>query len=372
MKSSFLKVSKTIFWVFFLSAAFLPVQAQDIATVLFGKESKADYIGQYNYNGKRKNGFGIERQKHGAVYVGDFSEDRISGRGMLIANEKGISNVPGAVVYIGNWHNGKKNGKGTCYNITGDLVYEGRFENDKPTGVIKNSPTEPSLQRFSMTEFADGLYLGEIVNDIPDGFGLTVEDDGNIVYGIMRHGIRQGIGMIFYELDVWEVGKWTDGEFRSFNNSKIANANLETFQANNKAWKKEMRGMLFEAASNFAKAGVTATTIAHEIKKDNTPEGDYVSSDENPSQSSANSTSKKKGQSVSGRCKRCNGSGKCEAKGMSNRKSACFGSGLCGYCDGTGWIKAGADEAKCTACNGTGKCKSCKGTGICPSCHGKH
>lgn len=73
---------------------------------------------------------------------------------------------------------------------------------------------------------------------------------------------------------------------------------------------------------------------------------------------------------TTGKCRRCQGSGKCSPTSGSDRKSACHGSGLCGYCNGTGWNKAGASEAKCTACNGKGKCKTCGGTGKCPVCHG--
>ena len=57
---------------------------------------------------KRKNGYGIERYKDGSIYVGDFSKGKVSGRGMLLTFEKGVSNVKGAVIYIGNWVNGKK------------------------------------------------------------------------------------------------------------------------------------------------------------------------------------------------------------------------------------------------------------------------
>lgn len=76
------------------------------------------------------------------------------------------------------------------------------------------------------------------------------------------------------------------------------------------------------------------------------------------------------GRSVNGKCRRCNGSGKCSPMSGGGRKNACNGSGLCGYCNGTGWNKAGASESRCTACNGKGKCKTCGGTGKCPVCHG--
>lgn len=265
MKTMFIKQSKSVLFLFLLSLVCNTVAAQDIATILFGENSKTDYIGQYNYNGKRKNGFGIERLKDGAVYVGDFSENKISGRGMLIALEKGIENVEGASVYVGKWYNGKKEGKGSCYSSTGTLVYEGNFEKDKPVGEWAGQGAS-SLRRFCISEQGKDLYLGEMNGDTPNGFGLMVCDDGQILYGMMKNGVRQGIGMVCYNEDMWEVGKWTDGEFKSFNNSKISQANLEAFKKDCKEFRKEMRGMLLETTFNLAQVGLD---IAASVKGNN-------------------------------------------------------------------------------------------------------
>lgn len=265
MKTMFIKQSKSVLFLFLLSLVCNSVAAQDIATILFGENSKTDYIGQYNYNGKRKNGFGIERLKDGAVYVGDFSENKISGRGMLIALENGIENVEGASVYVGKWYNGKKEGKGSCYSSTGTLVYEGNFEKDKPVGEWAGQGAS-SLRRFCISEQGKDLYLGEMNGDTPNGFGLMVCDDGQILYGMMKNGVRQGIGMVCYNEDMWEVGKWTDGEFKSFNNSKISQANLEAFKKDCKEFRKEMRGMLLETTFNLAQVGLD---IAASVKGNN-------------------------------------------------------------------------------------------------------
>lgn len=264
MKTLFIQESKAAILAFFLSICCFTANAQDIATILFGENEKTDYIGQLNYNGKRKNGFGMERQRNGTIYVGDFSEDKMSGRGMLIASSKGISNVEGAIVYVGSWRNGKKEGKGSCYDANGNLIYEGRFANDKPTEKMTPSGTTKS---FRITDVGTDLYLGEMTGNTPDGFGLTVEEDGSIVYGVMTNGIRQGIGMKVYTAEIWEVGKWTDGTFRSFNSSQQANSKLESYKTANKAWKKELRSMLSEAAFNFAQAGVSTATIVNDVKE---------------------------------------------------------------------------------------------------------
>lgn len=237
--------------------------AQEISDILFGQNNKEDYMGQYNYNGKRKNGFGIERYKNGSVYVGDFVENEISGRGMLISLKKEISNVDGAFVYVGNWREGKKSGRGVCYDASGNVVYSGKFVNDKPSG---SSLADEKKRSFVIKNIGKNLYLGEMSGKRQDGFGLTLNESGEIVYGSMKNGVRQGIGMIFYSPDVWEVGHWTDGKFSAFKNSQTANADIASFRASNKEQNRIMREQLFEAAQNFAQAGLTVTTMVSEIK----------------------------------------------------------------------------------------------------------
>lgn len=130
---------------------------------------------------------------------------------------------------------------------------------------LEGSSTSSS-RRFCISELGQDLYLGEMDNDTPDGFGLTVEEDGKIVYGMMKDGIRQGIGMICYDADMWEVGKWTEGNFKSFNNSRISQAKLEAFKRDNREYRKEMRGMLLETTFNLAQVGLD---IAASVKGNN-------------------------------------------------------------------------------------------------------
>lgn len=355
------KIASLCLLLLFVSNA---IQAQDISEVLFGEGSKLDYIGQYNYNGKRKNGFGIERKRDGSLYVGDFSEDNISGRGMLISYTKGISNVPEAVVYVGGWYDGKKSGKGTCYGADGTIIYKGRFEKDKPIGESLEH-AEAIIRCFAMINWEGGLYLGEVTNGNPDGFGLTVENDGSVVYCNMRDGMRQGIGMVVYSPEIWDVGKWTDGVFKSIENSQEANSNLIAFRTANKAANKEMRRLLLGAASNFAQAGLTAVEIANGTNSG----GGSTSTSETNSDSSLNSSTKK--NSGSKTCTTCAGTGHCHAKSGVANKSYCGGSGTCINCGGRGYDYAGdGTPIKCTWCNGKGKCKYCKGTGKCKTCGG--
>ena len=258
-----MKASRLACVAVMLLAVNLVASAQNLSDILFGGGNKKDYMGQYNYNGKRKNGFGIERGKGGTVYIGDFVEDEISGRGMLISQEKGISNVENAVVYVGNWRDGKKSGRGVCYDSSGNIVFKGKFVNDKPSG---SSSAAGDNHRFAIAEIGESLYFGEMSGGKQDGFGLTLQEDGGIVYGTMRNGVRNGIGMVFYSPDVWEVGKWTDGKFAPFKNSLQANADISSFRASNREQNRIMRGELLSAAGNFVQAGLTVNTMINDIK----------------------------------------------------------------------------------------------------------
>lgn len=92
------------------------------------------YTGQWVHD--RKNGCGTLYWVDGSRYTGDFDNDRRQGYGTYIITTVGtIKNCPRSVKYIGQWINGLKHGTGKCYDANGNLIYDGSFENDKPTGV---------------------------------------------------------------------------------------------------------------------------------------------------------------------------------------------------------------------------------------------
>lgn len=241
-----------------LLSGWMSSQAQNLADILFGQHPQSDYMGQYNYNGKRKNGFGIQRFGNGDVYIGDFSEGKISGRGMYIANEEGIEHVAQAKIYVGKWYNGKKEGNGVCYDAQGKVVFNGRFAKDKPTTNLKAEDG-----RLFVTEEADStIYIGEMLNGQKHGLGLTLDETGKIIFGSMKANVRQGISMVFFDADNWEVGRWNNGAFTAFNNSQTADSQLALY----KEQRKETRKQLLEAFGCFAQAGLKATSIAADVK----------------------------------------------------------------------------------------------------------
>lgn len=125
------------------------------------KNKKESFKGQI-LKGKR-NGMGVLLQRNGALYIGDFYRDMISGYGMFIASEDSyVDNCDSCTVYIGNWKNGVKSGFGICYANNGDIIYQGQFEKDKPISQYPSNNID--LQKyFSYFDFGNGEYfLGEM------------------------------------------------------------------------------------------------------------------------------------------------------------------------------------------------------------------
>ncbi|MBD5174298.1 MAG: hypothetical protein HDT06_00585 [Bacteroidales bacterium] len=201
---------KRIFLFAIVLAAALSVDANDIATLLFGSQNpKNTYIGQMADNGKDKTGTGMQLQKKGNVYIGDFSHGKMNGLGMIIAGADGeIKNCPGTAVYVGKWINGKKEGKGTCYGPDGDIVYSGTFSDDMP---VNPYPTiKPDVMRwFTTLELANGeFYIGEVQGGVPDGFGLFMLNNGPLNIGRVNNGARTGASLLVDGPGVWELVKW--------------------------------------------------------------------------------------------------------------------------------------------------------------------
>ncbi len=81
------------------------------------------------------NGKGIYHYINGDTYDGMFERYKRDGYGVYTignANPVFIANCPDCKVYKGYWKNDLKNGYGGCYDAAGNLIYEERFENDKP------------------------------------------------------------------------------------------------------------------------------------------------------------------------------------------------------------------------------------------------
>jgi hypothetical protein len=79
-------------------------------------------------------GFGIYTWKDGDIYKGDFHRGLRSGQGTYISAGGDINNCAGCRRYEGSWYNNVKNGRGSCLDVNGRLLYAGDFRDDKPVG----------------------------------------------------------------------------------------------------------------------------------------------------------------------------------------------------------------------------------------------
>lgn len=184
--------------------------SQDLSEVLFRNAGpKVSYIGQLADNGKDRNGTGMRRYKNGNLYIGDMMRGKASGHGMMVIGSKGrIDNAPGAVMYVGDWIDNKKEGRGCCYSANGDLIYEGNFIDDIP--IDPYPATHPDQTKyFSDLETASGeYYIGQVTKGLPDGFGVFILTDGTLSIGKVKSGTRSGISMLLAGEHDWKSVKW--------------------------------------------------------------------------------------------------------------------------------------------------------------------
>ena len=262
-----LHISRSKILLLYISFLILPLfsSGQDLGSVIFGKKSKTNYLGQYTDNHKMKNGMGILRFKNGDIYIGDFVQNKQAGKGMLIST-KGIANAPEAVVYVGGWRDGKKQGKGTCYAANGDIIYRGKFTEDRPA---ENYPTEnpDDIDYFTMKTIGEELYWGEVTQGEPNGFGIIVQENGSFWFGTNKSGERDGICMTVFGEDAWEVGVYDMGEYHSFNDFKTVAARQEyslEIREIRREIKKELMNELLDIALGMTQLGIETMQMIQE------------------------------------------------------------------------------------------------------------
>lgn len=127
----------------------------------------ANYDGEYNYDGQ-KDGIGRFEWASGAVYEGDFVEDRLEGSGYF--------RWPCGSSYEGTWRDGRMHG-------------------------------------FGLFRWADGRsYEGEYKNDFKDGQGIFRWPDGRQYNGQWKDGVQNGTGTFTSAQGRCKFTEWRDGQ----------------------------------------------------------------------------------------------------------------------------------------------------------------
>lgn len=145
------------------------------------------------YEGKflkgEKHGEGKFTLKDGTIYQGAFLNDKRSGKGEFTTKD---------IHYIGNWLDGKMNGKGIIVFLADGSSYDGNFENDKRQGYGKHIyKSEGSTYEGEWGNdkkkgkgkiiYKDGSsYKGDWVNDRKHGEGKLTDAKGKITFGLWK------------------------------------------------------------------------------------------------------------------------------------------------------------------------------------------
>ena len=171
----------------------------------------------------------------GSYYEGEFKDDLYSGTGTLHLKE---------YRYVGEFYNGKKQGKGKIEYFAEKKVYEGEFMNDLPSGygkeIYENGVIYQGFfvngkkhNKGKLTLANGGEYIGEFNNDCLqgngyfkwnhtknykgqwknnciDGFGVFTDRDKKYI-GYFEKDLKSGIGANYYvNNNVYIVSRWRE------------------------------------------------------------------------------------------------------------------------------------------------------------------
>ena len=144
-------------------------------------------------------------------YRGGFENGQFHGHGRL---ELPISFLA-REVYVGDWRDGKRSGRGKHWNGEGNL-YIGEWRNDKRHGQGSYFFNLPRWEENRHTEFwlKDNTenYTGEFVNDHYQGQGVYRWPDGQRYEGGFFASEKHGAGVFYYSTGTRREQYWEYGE----------------------------------------------------------------------------------------------------------------------------------------------------------------
>ena len=185
------------------------------------------YEGSWNKNNKR-DGYGININSEGSIFKGLWDNDKVGNYGLFLdtlgnyylgdlKNGKSEGNgemvVKNKIKYVGEFLDDAPNGKGVLENFEENTIYEGEVEN-----CVKNGK--------GVLKFSDGTkYSGDFKNDKYDGKGILEFADGRKYEGEFHDNKIKGKGKF-----TWSDGKVYEGEYDDF----MRNGNGKYFWDDNK------------------------------------------------------------------------------------------------------------------------------------------
>ena len=150
------------------------------------KEIPYIYVGEFS-NGLKEGKGNLFSKDNKFNYDGDFKNDKYDGFGALYDHgEK----------YTGDFKKGKFDGQGSLYKINGDILegefFEGKIKKGKisyKNGDIFKGKFVNGEKQFGIYEYKEGgKYEGYFENDIFNGEGILTDKNGNESKGIFKEG----------------------------------------------------------------------------------------------------------------------------------------------------------------------------------------
>ncbi|MBR4324173.1 MAG: caspase family protein [Bacteroidales bacterium] len=194
----------------------------------------SQYAG-YNSDGKH-NGWGTLTKFDGSIYTGEFKDDEFNGFGTLTS--------PDGEITEGMWESNRFVGElknqigcvsGDCEHSYSVLVKDGRkyigeFKNGLPHGMGKYIFSDSTVYTGSVVGGKiDGMgtlvypknadpkapkrYVGEIMNEKPNGYGAMLYQNGDIYYGKFTYGDFDGQGVYVDKAGNKQEGLYYKGSF---------------------------------------------------------------------------------------------------------------------------------------------------------------
>jgi hypothetical protein len=154
-------------------------------------------------NGKGTQFFGTTSEFAGDTYEGDFIDDLYHGYGSYYDKSEDSR-------FIGEWENGKPNGKGKAM-----WGKKSKFPNRYYEGEWKDGLMHGFGTKFwgiaEVEEYTNNKYIGQWKNNKQDGIGKYEWADGSYYEGPWKDGDQHGEGIyVFANGEVFK-GKWVEG-----------------------------------------------------------------------------------------------------------------------------------------------------------------
>ena len=199
------------------------------------------YKGYWNTNNKR-DGFGININSVGEIYMGLWDNDQIGSYGAFFDNEgnyykgnlvNGKANGEGELVlfnkvkYIGNFFvDDIPNGKGKMINLMDGSEYEGDIVQGKKEGKGILKFKDDDFNGNGILKYNNGRkYEGNFKEGKMDGNGKFIWEDGKTYIGSYVNDKKHGQGKLIYNNDKYYEGSWVNnkqhGEGTLYLNGKI-------------------------------------------------------------------------------------------------------------------------------------------------------